>query len=159
MTDRLPVIDQVAFDKLECTRCGQCCEGFPIGRSGIPEYDEETGYTGWWRHAGPLGFIELWAYWMAKEGAYSNFGPNSDIWYGQLTPRWDEASGQWLYACGHFARDADGLGACTIYEQRPKMCADFPYGRPQEFYTDCVWAVDLVDYAVVEGVEIPTVRG
>lgn len=37
------------------------------------------------------------------------------------------------YSCTHF----DGV-SCTAYETRPKMCRDYPYGKPCE-KSDCTW--------------------
>lgn len=37
----------------------------------------------------------------------------------------DEYNSQGLFTCRHF----DGID-CTVYESRPKMCKDYPYGRP-----------------------------
>jgi hypothetical protein len=38
-----------------------------------------------------------------------------------------------IYSCVHF----DGRN-CTAYDQRPRMCSGFPYGRPCE-YEGCTW--------------------
>jgi Fe-S-cluster containining protein len=47
------------------------------------------------------------------------------------------------YRCKHFTRDADGLGVCTVYDHRPRMCANFPYGEPATF-AGCAWNVRRV---------------
>ncbi len=39
------------------------------------------------------------------------------------------------YTCKHFDEPS---GNCGIYETRPKMCRDFPYGKPCPF-PDCGW--------------------
>lgn len=39
-----------------------------------------------------------------------------------------------LYFCVHL----DGDGDCGIYDRRPEMCRNYPYGRRCE-YPDCAW--------------------
>ena len=129
------------FDEIECNRCGECCEGFSIASTGYSE-QRDDGAIGWWLHAGPLGYIEVWAYWQARGEKFEPFGPDSDLWYAQLEPFWSEEHG-WKYKCGHFERDADGLGVCTIYETRPPICSGYPYGRPQTEFEQCAWNVEV----------------
>lgn len=40
--------------------------------------------------------------------------------------------GRWGYECRHFVRDEPGArtGRCSVYEARPAMCRDYPYGKP-----------------------------
>lgn len=51
--------------------------------------------------------------------------------------------GAW-YRCRNFTWEADGLGACTIHEQRPAMCRGFPYNQPVPDVPTCSWNVRLV---------------
>lgn len=46
-----------------------------------------------------------------------------------------EANGGYHYTCKHF----DGeTGNCRDYENRPKMCSDYPYGSACTF-SECTW--------------------
>lgn len=139
------VVDQPTFDAIECSRCGQCCEAITFP----PEFAErdDKDRFGWWLHRGPLGWLELYGYYG---GANGRFGPQDDmLWFGQLTPSVDN-EGHYRYSCGFFEREPDGLGVCTIYADRPRMCSDFPYGRPVNSYPDCTWNVELIDFDVVQ---------
>lgn len=157
--DRIPVVDQPQFDAIECNRCGECCEKFVL-RGG------NEGF--WWNYRGPLGWLELWCYREVRGERMEFEGTGSDadnfaamLFWGQLTPTWHEGGkdedseweGWWSYSCGHFSRDADGLGRCGIYEQRPAMCANFPDG-PVTTWDECSWRVELVDFEPVQGVRI-----
>jgi Fe-S-cluster containining protein len=88
------------------------------------------------------------------------------LWYGQLQPvpaNWDGQKQH--YRCGHYEQDIDGQGVCTIYEDRPAMCANFPYGPEtwnetcklgsspivDEGFDKCSWQVRWLDFEVVEG--------
>ncbi|KKM75188.1 hypothetical protein LCGC14_1392740 [marine sediment metagenome] len=106
---------------------------------------------GFWLHHGPLGWLELYAYYEGKEQDLVNhFSPmDSMLFFGQLVPVLTEDG--YRYQCGYFERDADGLGVCTAYDQRPGMCSEFPYGKPAQFER-CSWNVELIDYEVVQGV-------
>ncbi len=46
---------------------------------------------------------------------------------GKTQPHW--------YRCKLFDQDTR---LCTIYERRPRMCRDYPYGKPCE-YAACEW--------------------
>lgn len=48
-----------------------------------------------------------------------------------------EAQGGWMYTCKNFDTVA---GNCTIYETRPNMCRDYPYGRACR-YRECTSSV------------------
>ena len=39
------------------------------------------------------------------------------------------AKAEWLYTCKHLRKDGD----CGIYENRPRMCRDFPGEKPCPF--------------------------
>lgn len=142
MTDALRLVDQPTFDAIECNRCGACCERFWLNFIG------DLG--------GPLGYVNDQAKIGFPDAADGRLRPQDDmLWFGQLVPTLqDDGDGPYYtYACGYFSRDADGLGVCGIYDQRPDMCSGFPYGRPQTDYGDrCSWNVELLDYEVVQGV-------
>ncbi len=139
------VVDQPTFDAIECNRCGACCERFPVGA-------DRTDERGFWRHHGPLGWLELYAYYYARDREVDHFAPmDSMLFFGQLTPSIRE-DGTYVYSCGHFDRDDEGLGVCTVYDERPAMCSEFPYGKPIHAFTECAWNVELIDFEVVQGV-------
>jgi Fe-S-cluster containining protein len=141
----IPVVDQQAFDSIECNRCGECCEGFFLELS--------TGNS-LKNMGGPIGMIEYREYWRAHgmpafEMTYDTDLTKSMFWFGSLEP-WQDDEGRWRYRCPHFSRDNDGLGVCGIYEDRPRVCSDFPYGKPQTFWDKCSWNVEILDYEVVQ---------
>lgn len=143
----IPIVDQQAFDKIECNRCGKCCEGFFLNSA--------DGHN--WNLGGPLGMIEYREYWRSHgEPDYdSATGYDADpiksmLWVGSLEP-WQDDEGNWRYSCPHFSRDGDGLGVCGIYEDRPRVCLEFPYGKPQTFWDECSWNVEIVEFEVVQG--------
>lgn len=144
MSTPLRVIDQEGFDAIECNRCGACCEAFLMGT--------DIGERGFWQHSGPLGWLELYAYWSAQDRPSDHFAPmDAMLFYGQLEPTLG-ADGVYRYKCGHFERDAEGLGNCTVYDQRPTMCSKYPYGEPVHEFADCSWNVELIEYEPVQGI-------
>lgn len=42
----------------------------------------------------------------------------------------DDSTGGWWYTCKHWDRDTR---LCTVYEQRPYMCREYPYGDKCKF--------------------------
>ncbi len=143
MTKR--VVDQPTFDKIECNRCGECCESISLNN----DRDDEGGF---WRHHGPLGWLELYAYYEGVEqDVVDHFAPmDSMLFFGQLIPTLTE-TGTYQYECGYFERDSEVFGVCTIHAMRPSMCSEFPYGKPT-MYARCSWNVELIDYDVVQGI-------
>ena len=60
------------------------------------------------------------------------------MYVGTRPPDWagfSHADPGYYYTCKHFSA---ATGDCTIYERRPQVCRDFPYGRPCEF-KGCTW--------------------
>ena len=136
-------VDQIAFDALRCNRCGTCCERIA--------FSSEFNDSGWWQKRGPLGWLELWAYWMAKNIEPTWMQPqDSMLWFGQLTPFRDD-EGAYRYSCSFLRRDGEKT-RCDIYATRPCLCSAFPYGKPTHSYPGCVWDVELIDFEVVMGV-------
>lgn len=43
----------------------------------------------------------------------------------------------WVFTCKHFDREKR---ACTVYESRPNMCREYPYGKPCEHGDQCSWS-------------------
>ena len=56
-----------------------------------------------------------------------------------------------IYRCAAFARDGDSRGCCTIYENRPPVCSEFPYGRVAVQHAECSWYVRIFDFEPVQG--------
>lgn len=137
--ERIPVVDKQAFNKLACNRCGECCRILRFGQDYGSEPDDE-GRVGWWRHQGPLGFLELYVYFEKRGAEFASFPME---WFGQLIPSF--VDGNWRYECQYLIGDE-----CSIYKARPDICSDFPYGRPVATYPGCVWNVTLIDYDVVQ---------
>jgi Fe-S-cluster containining protein len=42
----------------------------------------------------------------------------------------------WAFTCKHFDREKR---LCGVYNERPLMCRDFPYGKPCEHGAKCGW--------------------
>ena len=122
-----------------CKRCGQCCEDLQlhVGPDELEEsyrralrkygYDLETGVR---RKAHADDEIK-----EAAEVLESKTPPipvYSEILliYPMLVFKFrNEETLRWHYRCKHFARDASGLGCCTINDIKPYMCRVFPFGR------------------------------
>lgn len=138
-----PLVTEEEFAALECNRCGECCEGFffqtPIGLADL------IGRHAIWEKYRKAGGEYLGFETMEQEIRwYSHFEPLE----GQLAPR-RSAENTFRYRCDRFARDADGVGICTAYADRPRTCIDFPYGKPIHGFDNCVWAVDISDRPIV----------
>jgi Fe-S-cluster containining protein len=117
-------VTPAAFAVIECNRCGACCTRFYL--------DEDPGRA------------------LARELALGG-RPDSDghvrdlITIAAMAEYIEDApaGGAW-YRCRYFRREDDGLGTCTIHEQRPQMCRAFPYGRPVPDIPTCSWNVHMV---------------
>ncbi|KKL09104.1 hypothetical protein LCGC14_2569160, partial [marine sediment metagenome] len=48
------LVEQAEFDLIECNRCGDCCGSLFLSNDKSDEW-------GFWRHHGPLGWLELYA--------------------------------------------------------------------------------------------------
>lgn len=151
-----PVVDQPTFDAIECNRCGYCCKRitFEVGDKGA------LGLIS--SYAATLGTVE------DEDGVSTRVASASDrlrwfepqdamIWMGNLIPSQDE-DGEWTYRCGYYSDDV----GCTIYENRPEMCRTFPnhaptfaYGKNRGNAEGCTWDVEIMDYEIVQGVDMP----
>ena len=87
-------------------RCtGHCCRGFSLEH--------------------PHSVVkEEFARWQA-DPASATLIPNIDFIADMLVPL-GTFRGQELFTCKHLSKE----GNCTAYEQRPKMCRDFPGPNP-----------------------------
>lgn len=103
-------------------RCtGHCCRRFALPLS--PEelkkhYDDWRSQSKETPHVQDIWLIAP----MAKYVGFLYKSPNGD----------KLSKGAYYYSCKHLGENGD----CTIYEMRPKMCADYPYGDKCE-YVDC----------------------
>jgi Fe-S-cluster containining protein len=59
--------------------------------------------------------------------------PNGEIVTIEQAP--DGPKG-WVFTCKHFDRFSR---SCAVYNNRPLMCRDFPYGKPCEHGSRCEW--------------------
>lgn len=89
-------------------RCtGHCCRGFALGKS----------------------FEEVWEdYERWKKDPASASIPDVHLIAPMLIPI-KKLRSEWLYTCNHLKKNGD----CGIYEQRPRMCRDFPGDKPCPF--------------------------
>ena len=94
---------------MNCKRCGTCCSDVRLAES-------------------PDVLKKAYDYWRQMSSVDPKF---SEIYliYPMLTFKYENQQEDlpYHYACKHFSRDSNGLGLCTIYEIRPRMCRDFPY--------------------------------
>lgn len=94
-------------------RCtGHCCKAFTLPISP----DELKAKAGVYRD----GHI------IADMAVYLGTGTH-DLKTGEFVKQ--ENSGWHVYGCRHL----QGNGDCGIYENRPFMCRDYPYGHPCKF--------------------------
>lgn len=57
----------------------------------------------------------------------------------------------YLYTCRHFDRERHD---CRIYETRPRMCREYPYGK-RCLYPACTWAAAREGRVDGQGNELP----
>jgi len=118
--------------KLECNQCGQCCNNMALKIS--PDELRESYLN--WRHNK-----------TDNEGKIKNHYAESWLLYPLLKHKhFDKKSDSHRYSCRALGRKA-GKYVCGIYEDRPKMCADFgdeaiQTGVPldkghKKLYSDC----------------------
>lgn len=111
-------------------RCtGACCRKFTLPEA--PEYFERMYLA--WKNAPESSFKlpgnDIHIIWpMLIYLGQSDVSPNG----GKL------AFPQHFYTCKHLDKDT---GDCTIYEHRPRMCSEYPYGSRCK-YEDCTMRVD-----------------
>ena len=116
------LVTQLEFEKIECNRCGVCCEDMILDFDPWKRYDD--------------ALTRMTRYYDAThEETVADLAFIKDM----LIPLGKENN----YACRHFKRDEEGLGVCTAYEKRPFMCSKFPYHQPSSF-PGCSWNVRIV---------------
>ncbi len=120
-------VTQEEFDKIECNRCGQCCEGFwlssPLALATHLESITDPKYWDWLNHIEPTGKVS------------DDFSANTLF----------DGLHRTQYRCTYFKRDTNGLGMCTNYKNRPDVCKEFPYGKPTTGFVGCSWDVEIVE--------------
>ena len=113
-------------------RCtGHCCKSFNLPFS-------------------PTELRERYCNWLCKSGeSVVEMGPQDIFliypmvrYLGLIKPPhscFNETEEGHYYTCVHFNRSPDGDGGdCAIYDIRPAMCREYPYGRKCH-YKDCTW--------------------
>ncbi len=123
------------FEAIECNQCGDCCEEFNLRQSPFELADSAAQLD-------RLNFHAL---------AY----PRRDVESDRKWHRWAKEapiplrsaplfSGErpWTYRCRFFVRDDADHGHCTVYEGRPPVCSNYPYGKPASF-DRCAWNVEI----------------
>jgi Fe-S-cluster containining protein len=113
----VPIVTPAEYRQITCNRCGLCCED-------IRSYDSPEAV------ARKIGDPELTE---DRRRFLSGLEPVEPV--GQA----------WRYRCRHFARNAEGLGCCTIHETRPEICRGFPYGKVVRAWRECAWFVEVRD--------------
>ena len=121
-----PEVSRAEFEKIECNRCGACCEvvwqpsplsmAMLLGRNVVP-----GDILSWWSDLQPIEMTE------ATGGDRS----------GRLQK----------YRCLRFSREEGGAGFCTQYASRPVACRTFPDGHPVHAagFEACSWNVTIKD--------------
>ena len=112
-----PAVTTEQFRAITCNQCGMCCEEIPAPQP--PEV-------------------------IAAGMNAPSASADERAFLAGLEPVARTATG-WMYRCRHFSRDEHGLGRCAIYERRPSICRDFPYGWPVTRWSSCSWYVRIVD--------------
>lgn len=106
-------------------RCtGHCCRSFPLNHTieQLRAYAADT-----------------------SKGNASEAGQIADM----LIPLGARDDGREMFTCRHHDTET---GDCRIYEDRPRMCRDYPYGRSCE-HSECT-AVDLVQLRIEREPEV-----
>lgn len=127
--ERLPmrVVDRDEFNRITCTRCGDCCKSMYVDRdihTQAAAIHAGTGTLSGATREETLAELDTLEDMLVQIGSFPDGSPR--------------------YRCRHFRRDADGLGVCGIYAERPRMCRDFPYGRPVLDWPRCARHVRLL---------------
>jgi Fe-S-cluster containining protein len=140
--DTIPLVTREEFNRIECNRCGVCCER--IHMPGPLVLAQEIGRYAIDRAAWSPEALEA----LGLEDAMLDRERLID-WWSQFTPvaRVEEEGKplQYQYRCARFYRDLEGAGCCTAYDDRPSTCRAFPNGRPMNAIPECSWNVRIID--------------
>jgi Fe-S-cluster containining protein len=140
--DSIPVVTREEFNRIECNRCGVCCER--IRQPSPLVLAQEIGCYALDRARWPQEAIEA----MGLEDAMLDRERLIDWWSEFIPVARVEEEGkllQYEYRCARFVRLPDGRGFCTAYEERPSTCRMFPNGRPMNDIPECSWNVRIAD--------------
>lgn len=140
--DAIRVVTREEFNRIECNRCGVCCERIHMPSPLV--LAQEIGRYALDRARWPREAIDA----MGLEDAMLDRERLID-WWSQFIPvaRVEEPGKplQYQYRCSRFYRDFEGAGSCTAYDDRPSTCRNFPNGRPMTAIAECSWNVQIVD--------------
>lgn len=121
------VVDGAEFAAIQCNRCGVCCEALYLDYSParkLWQINQSDRHFEGMTHMESVRDAQMVADMLEPTGEVSH-------------------EGRHIYRCTYFKRDDAGLGVCTVYDKRPRMCSRFPYGKPATF-KGCTWNVHLV---------------
>ncbi len=119
-----PFVNPSEFAAIECNRCGACCTRFHLDEDPQMALDRALALGG--RPETDAHLRDLIV--IARMAEHLDDAPDGGAWY----------------RCRNFQWEADGLGACTIHQNRPGMCRGFPYGETVPDIPTCSWNVRLV---------------
>jgi Fe-S-cluster containining protein len=109
------------------TRCtGHCCERFFLPLS-PDELRAEQADKGTIYNRKEIDFVADMVIYLGPSGTSVTGEP--------LTLEGKPVTGH-FYTCRHY-KD----GNCTVYEQRPNICRDYPYGSTCK-YKECTWSLE-----------------
>lgn len=113
-------------------RCtGHCCRGFTLPRTPDALRDFE-GFLG--RRGDDVFVVADMAVFLGRipmrDALVTAYARHRNLIHGDA-----DDFGIDLWTCRHFDQSS---GNCGIYDRRPRMCRDFPYGDPCPF-ADCGW--------------------
>lgn len=127
-----PIVDAAGFAKIECNRCGNCCESMVL------DFDPADRLN--WLKADPDRCIG---------DPHDHLTHEESVAQGEMILEMLESTGEVndrgekKYKCLNFSRDVEGKGLCGVYASRPGLCSRFPYGAPSSF-PGCSWDVRVV---------------
>ena len=140
--DTIPVVTREEFNRIECNRCGVCCER--IHQPSPLVLAQEIGRYAIEKAQWPQQTIEA----LGLEEAMLD-RERLVAWWSEFIPveRLEEPGKplQYVYRCSRFYRGLEGEGACTAYDERPSTCRAFPNGRPMNAIPECSWNVRIVE--------------
>ncbi|MEE8360819.1 MAG: YkgJ family cysteine cluster protein [Gemmatimonadales bacterium] len=138
----IPLVTIAEFEAIRCNQCGDCCEQFTMRQSPFELANSAAQLHRWDAHqlAYPPGEVRA-------EKAWHRWAKEAPIPLRSL-PHFDHDT-PWEYRCRFFVRDDPDHGHCGVYEARPPMCSNYPYGRPSTF-DRCSWNVEI-DLSIPDG--------
>lgn len=120
------VVDQATFDKIECNRCGSCCERFFLPP--LATITDRLKYAG-------IQYAEATDEETVGDRRLAQ-------WLLAIEPNEEDAKD--TYRCPFVRFAPDGVATCTNYDERPWACHAFPYGAPVSGFPSCPWGEENV---------------